>query len=386
MNSKTVMNFFQDYLSQEAKTGQSVCGDVCACERTAAGTYFILCDGIGSGVYANIAAITCLSRIKELLRRGVTARRTSETVADSMHLARREDIPFSAFIITAILPDGHFTVYTYEAPGAVLLRAAGAVLLPPRVCAAGAETIGEAAGRLRLGEALLLFSDGVTQAGMGRGWGTGIGAEGAASYISRVCKRGFDPRELPEKIVAMCRGLDQERCEDDTTCALLHCREARELTMLTGPPSRPGLDRDCAAAFWAAPGQKVICGSTTAEIVARESGRRIDVLRAGSSFASPPEYSVAGVDLAAEGAVTLNQVYNIIDEPEEALGEDSVVERFCLMLNRADVIHLMIGKAVNDAHEEILFKQIGVRARQTAVALIAEKLRAKGKLVTEKYW
>ena len=80
----------------------------------------------------------------------------------------------------------------------------------------------------------------------------------------------------------------------------------------------------------------------------------------------------------------LNQVYNILGESPDLFVENSVVERFCLMLFYADVVNLMIGNAVNDAHEVLLFKQIGVRIRKTTVALIAEKLRSMGKLVIER--
>ena len=50
------------------------------------------------------------------------------------------------------------------------------------------------------------------------------------------------------------------------------------------------------------------------------------------------------------------------------------------------MIHMMIGNAMNDAHEVLLFKQVGVRVRRTAIKLIAEKLREKGKLVIETYY
>ncbi len=110
------MKFFEDKVSKHIKDGYSVCGDAYMCERMVNGTAFILCDGIGSGVYANIAAITCVNRMMEMIRRGMSVRMASETVASSMHGARKQDIPFSAFSAAMILPDGQFIVYTYEAP------------------------------------------------------------------------------------------------------------------------------------------------------------------------------------------------------------------------------------------------------------------------------
>ena len=56
------------------------------------------------------------------------------------------------------------------------------------------------------------------------------------------------------------------------------------------------------------------------------------------------------------------------------------------MLHEADLIHLMIGNAANTAHDELLFKQVGVQVRKATVKRIAEKLREMGKLVIERYY
>lgn len=379
------MNFYEDIICQEHKTGYSVCGDTYIADRRAEGTIFVLCDGIGSGIYANIAAITCMSRIMELMNCGMSLRATSEMVASSMHRARTEDIPFSAFSTALFLPSGKFVVYTYESPNAILLQNGMAQVLKRRLYATGYEMIGETIGFLQRSDALILSSDGVTQAGLGHGHGLGIGSEGLANYVSEIAKNEKDMQLLPRKIVDMCAALAGNRHEDDTTLALLHCREAKQLTVLTGPPSKPSLDHKYVQTFINSPGRKVVCGSTTADIVARELHKKVDILNTSSPFA-PPEYHIEGVDLTTEGAITLNQAYNILGEPLELFVENSVVERFCIMLEEADTISLMIGNAMNEAHEAMLFKQIGVRVRKTTIELIAEKLRAMGKLVVDQYY
>ena len=179
----------------------------------------------------------------------------------------------------------------------------------------------------------------------------------------------------------MSAAISGNRYEDDTTCALLHCREAAELTLVTGPPARAAKDGEYVAEFMARPGVKVVCGSTTTEIVARELNREARLCQVDASFGSPPEYAIDGIDLATEGAVMLNQVCNLLGEPAENLG-DGVVERLCKMMRRADAVHFMLGAAGNAAHGGLLFKQIGVLPRKKAVGLIAEKLKTLGKLVT----
>jgi len=377
------MKFFDDFLCQKNKKMQTICGDHCVCERTPTGTIYVVCDGIGSGVYANIAAITCADHLLELFRSGMSIRMAGETVAASMHRARKEDIPFSAFSAAVIFPDGQFVVYSYESPNLVILQNNHAVELVPRFYTAGFEVIGEATGTLLTGDSLLLFSDGVSQAGMGHGLGMGIGSAGVVEFINRNHRSNDNIAELPQKIVEMCKTVSAGHHEDDTTLVLLHCREARELTLLTGPPSEKSLDKIYATDFMNMPGKKIVSGSTTVEIVARELDFKIVTLSMGDSF-QPPEYFIEGADLVTEGAVTLNHVWNILDEPPERLTGGSVAERMCLMLHDADVIHLMMGNASNTAHEDLIFKQVGVHVRKSIIRQIVERLKNMGKLVIEK--
>ncbi|NLB61068.1 MAG: SpoIIE family protein phosphatase [Clostridiales bacterium] len=380
------MKFFDDIIVQDNKKGYSVCGDFCVRERTAAGTVFVLCDGIGSGIYANIAAISTANRMIGLIRGGVSVRAAAETIVASMHRARTENIPFAAFSAVYILPDGKFTAYIYEAPNPVLIKNNTAISLMPRFYTTGFEAIGEVMGTLQLDDSLLLFSDGVSQAGLAQGSSFGIGSKGVASFINKNYKSEDQAEELPERLLEMCKSVSGGTLGDDTTIALLHCREAEELTLLTGPPSRSAMDSKYAHDFIKSPGLKIVCGSTTTDIIARELKREVVMLSPGNAFGQPPEYWIEGIDLVTEGAITLGQVYNILDEPKERLTGSSTAERLCLMLNEADMIHLMIGNAANTAHDELLFKQVGVQVRKATVKRIAEKLKEMGKLVIERYY
>jgi hypothetical protein len=336
-------------------------------------------------VYANIAAISCASRVQELLHMGVSLRVAAEMVAASMHKARQAEIPFSAFSAAMVLNDGRFSVYTYESPEPICIRNGWAQVLKATFYTAGYEVVGEASGVLEIGDSLLLSSDGVTQAGLGHGHGFGIGAQGVAGFINKQALDAVDIHELPEKILAYCASVSGGRYEDDTTLAALHSREASQLSILTGPPSLPSKDAVYVSDFMAMPGKKVICGSTTTEIVGRELGRAVTLLQAGASFGSPPEYFVEGVDLTTEGAIMLNQVYNILDEPVESF-QGGIVERVCAMLAAADVVHFFMGGGTNTAHASLLFKQIGIMPRKKTLRLIMEKLQSMGKLVTERQY
>lgn len=380
------MKFFEDIVAASVKHGKLVCGDAHLSQRSLDATEFVLCDGIGSGVYANIAAISCASRLLELLGGSVSLGSACEMVADSMHRARYEDIPFSAFSAVRILHDGQFTVYTYEAPPPITIQNGAAGVLKPHFYSAGREDIGESSGTLGVGDSLILCSDGVTQAGLGHGYTFGIGPDGMADYINHCLSRGVSLRALPDSILDLTRRISMGQYEDDTTVALLHCREAEEITILTGPPSVKSKDRAFIERFMALTGTRIVCGSTTAEILARELGRGIRLKSAGTSLGNPPEYDMDGMELITEGAVVLNQINNILGENPERFLSNTPAERISAMLLGADVIKLLVGRSVNTAHKGLLFKQLGISPRDAAVKMISKKLTDMGKLVIEEYF
>jgi len=379
------MKFFDDFLCQKNKKKHEVCGDFCLYERMAMGTVYVLCDGVGSGIYANISAITCANRILELIRRGMSIRMTSETVAASMHRARKEDIPFSAFSATFISNEGQFTVYSYESPNPILMQNGHAKVLTPRFYTTGFEVIGESSGVLNIGDSLLMFSDGVSQAGLGHGQGMGIGSDGVSSYINMNYKPSDNIAHLSKRIVDMCKKVSGGNHEDDTTLILLNCREANELTLLTGPPSNRSMNHNYALKFMDMPGKKILCGSTTTDIISEELGLKVETVMS-KTYGQLPDYHIEGIDLVTEGAITLNQAHNILDEPVERLSTSTAAERICLLLHAADVIYLMVGNAANSAHEDLIFKQTGVHIRKHVIRQIAKRLKNMGKLVIEQYY
>lgn len=380
------MKFIEDIVKQASKRNQTVPGDTFLCERTLESTEFVLCDGIGSGIYANIAATMCANRLIELFRTGVSLRYACEKVADSMHRARTEEIPFSAFSVAKVLNDGQFTVYNYEAPVPILIKDGTAQPLKPYYYTANYEIIGESSGVLGIGDILVLCSDGATQAGLGKGYFLGIGAEGIAEYINSKLTSGKSLKALADDIVGMCSSVSGGTYEDDTTVSLLYCREASELTLMSGPPAVKAKDKTIVEKFMSAKGTRIICGSTTADILSRELNVEAKLAKGIITPGSPPEYIIEGVDMVTEGAAMLNQVNNILGENPEQFIEDSATERLCALLQESDIVTFLVGNAINKAHYALLFKQLGIRPRTAAVKSIAAQLRKMGKLVIEEYY
>ncbi len=377
------MKFFEDTVLQARKRRHLVCGDFYLCSRSPSGTVAILCDGVGSGVYANVAAITCGNRLMEMVRGGRSLRSACGQVAESMNRARTEDSPFAAFVAMRILPGGQFTCYAYENPGPIFIRGDSATAIKQQMIALKYEMIAESTGMLEDGDSVLLCSDGITHAGLGGGFATGWGTEGVVGEINAYLRRDGLRQKLLTRVLHTAFMISGKAYWDDTSLAMITCRPAQELCLLTGPPSSRQDDKRILSMFDQMPGKKVICGSTTTDIAARMLGRPAKMVTKDVSLDSPPEYQMQGIDLVTEGAVTLNQAMNLLEADVDLTVGDSPVFRLCRMLVAADAITLIVGGGYNkEQSEDSLLRQLGVKPRQRIVERLAEHLNERGKLVS----
>lgn len=379
------MKFFQDSILQARKRRHLVCGDYYLCERTPEATLMVLCDGVGSGVYANVAAITCANRLMELITGGRSIRSACEQVAESMNRARTEEMPFAAFVVLRILTGGQFTAYAYENPGPVHIRHHAATACKQEFIALKYEMIAESTGMLEVGDSILIFSDGVTHAGLGGGFATGWEVEGVVQEINAFFRQGNPLDRLLPRLLRTTYSISGKVYWDDTSLAMATCRPAAELCILTGPPANRRDDSRVIHMFDEMPGKKVICGSTTTDLAARELGRRAKITTMDIALDRPPEYQMEGIDLITEGTVTLNQAMNLLEEEIDVQSDDSPVFKLCQLLMEADAITFLVGGGYNaEQHSDHLFQQLGVKPRQRIVRRLAAFLRDAGKLVTSR--
>lgn len=395
-------------VAQSSKKLDAPCGDVAACDRNATATTLVCADGIGSGIHAHIAAEMCSSRLVQLMRLGYSLRKAFGSVARTMQHARDPSRPFAAFSVARILNDGMTTVLSYDTPAAVLVSRHHAAALPQTAVELGGALVQESNCYLEPGDAVLLMSDGITQAGLGNGFTLGWQTEGVVRYLNDRLADGLLPKELPQALhreavriwTAQPSGAARRRgraaypvsatvpaakrvpaAGDDCTVMMGLCRRGHIVNILTGPPEKQADDVPVVRRFMQMEGLKFVCGGTTAELVARALKQTVMVEQDCKSLIAPPRYEIPGVDLVTEGAVTLNQVYNLLDEDIRRLTEDSGVTELCALLQVADRVNIFLGGARNHATNDISFRQRGILNRHQIIPLIAEKLRAAGKLV-----
>ncbi len=369
---------------QAAKRPGSPCGDVIGYRHSTDATTIILADGLGAGVKANITAQMCVSRFLSLIEHGATLREAFSAIVTTMNSAWGRHDAFSVFSVARILNNGNTTVLSYDSPSPLIISNGYARILEDRVYTLEKAVICENSGQLKVGESLLLMSDGITQAGMGKGLPKGWESKGVADFINKTLKNEqLKGKELLSEILKQAKILSGNKHADDASMLLAQNRKGIIVNLMSGAPVNKSADYQLVHDFINTRGIKVICGGTTANIAARELKQMLEANTDYKSLVAPQSYKLKGINLVTEGIVTLNQVYNLIDEETIEDEEDSPVFELLELLNNADRINIFTGKSPNASGDNIVFKQQRILPRQSILQLIKRKLIEKGKLVVD---
>lgn len=368
---------------QASKKEGAPCGDVVHFERSPGATTIIVSDGLGHGIKANIAATMCVARLSELLKCGFSMRQAFTSLVKTMNLAAKENLPYAVFTVARILNDGVTTILSYQMPPPMLISKRFATALNQRTFTVEKSVIGEANCYLNDGEAIVIVSDGITQAGLGKGMKYGWEIDGVCKYVNSRLVAGSSMREIPEEVFKKSFEICKGNNDDDSTVVLAYTRIGQIVNVLSGPPIKKDHDKEVVDNFIKQHGTKIVCGGTTASIVSKHTGKNLIVDNTFANHFTPPSYKIDDIDLVTEGAVTLNQFYNIIDEDRVEMDDDNPATKLYDYMLNADRINFFVGANINPATHDIRFIQQGLVARHKIIPVIAAKLRELGKLVVE---
>ena len=369
------MNLVVDAAYQStAHHGEELCGDHVEIRRTEQGTIFVLSDGLGSGVKANILS-TLTSKIAiGLIEKNLPLEEIIETLIQTLPVCKVRDLAYSTLAILQINHEGHAHLVEFDTPAAVHLRNGKVFAVPMQEREVKGRLIREGRFTLEEGDCIFLASDGVTNAGIGALLDFGLGWDGLAKHIEDVSAAKLSLHQMIEKVMDMCLAYYLLEAGDDFTILGAQLRKPRHLTIMTGPPVKEDDDALMAARFLNAEGRKVICGGTTAQLFARESNREMNC---GFNYVDPdlpPVSEIEGIDLVTEGLLTLNKTLQYLREyryPNLPVMQDgaSMLTRELLL---ADDIKLLVGQAINEAHQNLkLPVDLGIRTQVVQRLLVA---------------
>ena len=380
------------------KNEEELCGDKVEILHTDNSHILILADGMGSGVKANILATMTSKILGTMFLRGIPLEECVETIAETLPVCRVRQMAYATFSILQVYDDGTAYLVEFDNPGCIFIRDGEIMKIPEQFRMIDNRRINEYHFKVKLGDAFVLISDGAINAGVGELLNFGWNWDSVAKYAQREYKKTISAMHLAAAISQACDDLYQYRPGDDTTVAVLRIGEKKLVNLMTGPAQCQEDDEGMVTDFMADENAvKVVCGGTSANIVARMLEKEINVAFTGEIDPNiPPTASIEGIDLVTEGVVTMNRVLKLL---EQYTRDDEIDEAFFieldkpngasmlakLLIEQCTDLHLFVGKAVNAAYQntELPF-QLGVR--QKLVDQIEDVLKRLGKGVSVRYY
>lgn len=322
-----------------------------------------LSDGLGSGVKANVLAMLTATMAQKFIIDKMDVTKAANTIRETLPICSVRKISYSTFTTVDVDSSRQKAVIVeFDNPPYILIRNGKDIEVRKKVLDLKRQknikrnSLMYSEINIGLGDRIVLFSDGVTQSGMGTkrlplGWRL----KGVESFLMKVIEKeqNISAMNLVKLIVNEAVKNDIFIPKDDITCAVLYYRKARKLLVISGPPFDKGKDEYMVERFKSFDGRKVICGGTTSLIISKRLGKSIKVNIEERSEDVPPTSSMEGANLVTEGMLTLNKVAKMLeDQGSKDSGSKDGATKLINMLLNSDCIYFLVGTAVNEAHQD----------------------------------
>lgn len=367
--------------------GERICGDVFVQRRIREENRVIavLSDGMGHGVKANVLATLTATMALNFTAEHKDFEKIAEIIMKTLPVCSVRKMSYATFTIVDVELGHAVNILEYDNPQAVIIRN-GMVYEPAWQCL----LLNSEKGRgkeLRScsfipekGDRLIVCSDGIVQSGLGTdalpfGWGR----EQLTEFVLKELKLHpqQSAQDLSRLITKKAYTNDQYKMKDDASCAVFYFRDPRKLLICTGPPYDEANDPLYARKVAEFEGKKILCGATTADIIAREWNKTIQDTFDFTDPDLPPVSYMEGVDLITEGILTLTKVSNLLrDYNQNTLLDKGPAGLITSMILESDEIHFIVGTRINVAHQDPSLP-VELEIRRTVVKRIASLLEEK---------
>lgn len=391
------MKYITDYAVKScSKNNARVCGDTTRHVETDDMDIYVLSDGIGSGVRANILSTVTTTLFSTMLQTGSSVDDCIGEISRMLAMDASNRIAYSTFVLLTISKNGRAKLTEYDSPKTLIYRDGKLLDLSYTMREVAGMEIREYNFVVHESDCFVMLSDGVTHAGLGDLYPFGWGRKRIAEYVSDVIqKNGNACTRIATAIISKCREIYNLVPGDDATAMVVSVEKDQRLNILTGPPSREGLDQQFIDDFMAQSGLHVIAGGTSASIASRVLGRKLKVSLDYMDPDIPPVAYMDGVDLVIEGILTLNRTLKFLlryNQGEhnrvfykELDSKDGAARLAKMIIEQCVSVSLFVGTTVNTAYQpKELPLELGIRMQ--LVARIAHECRKMGRRVEVKYY
>lgn len=411
--------FIECEVRQLNKHGEELCGDNYEIVKNPDNTVIVLSDGLGSGVKANILSTMTKKIASTMLLNGMEVEEVVETLVNTLPVCQIRKMAYSTFSIVQIFENNEVKLVEFDSPGAFYVHNDALTPFEATTTCISGKNIKISNFNISKGDYIVIVTDGVIHAGIGGLFKSGWGWDNVSNFIQRNVQNDLDASILADKLLFVSSELYQGKIGDDTSVAVIKVRDKKHLSVVVGPPADKNNDNDMVKTFLNLSGRKVVCGGTTANILARALDKEINVIVNESSGQIPPKAEIEGLDLVTEGIITLSKmvdifddiklytvqkyenalinlqsIYGVNDQAQKILDNtlkkadfipQNPAEELALEFHKADYIKILVGTAINPAHQNPGFPvESGIKIK--LINELKDKLLKIGKEVEIEYY
>ena len=343
------------------KKGEELCGDKVVTVRTADSTIAVLADGLGSGVKANILATLTSTICATMVREGASVADVVSTIVNTLPVCSVRKVAYATFSILEIKDSGEGYLAEFDNPFCIYIRDGQRMDFKCEYNEYSGKGVYETRFQALPGDVITIVSDGVIYAGVGESLNFGWTWEHVVKWLLNATALDMSAPRLAAALSDTVNDLYMKKPGDDSTVLVAEVTPHRVVNMLAGPPKEKADDERMVRDYMRSQGKKVICGGTSANIVARVLNRKIRTSLPYSDPSIPPIGFIEGVDLVTEGVLTLTRTLDILQEYCEKDADSYYFHRIDeengaamlarLLLEDCTHLKLFIGTAINPAHQ-----------------------------------
>ena len=372
------------------KKKEKICGDYYTIITEPESAVLVLSDGLGSGVKANILATLTAKMLSIMIAGKVAIRTAVKAVADTLPVCSVRNLAYATFTVM-VAQENEICLLQYDNPDAILLRNGKSIDYRRDIQMFGEKEIHQSYFQFQEGDMLILMSDGVTNAGMGKTTYGGWGREEVVKFCEQRWREEISAQEMASAIGNAGLDLNLDETDDDLTVLVMKGMKKKTVNIMVGPPADREDDRSYFETFFQKEGMHVVCGGTTAKLVADYLHTKVINIPDSGSEDVPAMSEIKGIDLVTEGLLTLQMLMEYYEDfSEDRLyfnrlikKKDGAAELFRILFTEATEINFFFGNALNENYTALHIDR--EKKKELALELI-DNLEAEGKKVKICFW
>lgn len=375
------------------KYGEQLCGDMVQVVKEAETTTFVLADGLGSGVKANILSTLTSKIIATMISEQMSIDECVNTISATLPVCSVRGVAYATFTIIRITNNSVAEIIQFDNPEVIMLRNGKQYEYPVETRIIAGKKILESKIQLECDDMFIAMSDGAIYAGVEQTLNYGWQRENIAEYAEKHHDNSTSAQAMASLIVDACNDLYNNEPGDDTTVGAIRVRKRKAVNLMFGPPREDSELNKMMALFFAKQGRHIVSGGTTSGLVAKYLGKQMETSIDYYDPDIPPTAKIDGVDLVTEGVLTINRV---VEYAKDFLGEKEFYNDWLVkkdgasqiarhLFEEATDINFYIGRAVNPAHQNPNLP-IGFNIKMQLVEELSKNLKEMGKTVNVSYF